>query len=174
MISKELLSEVLDFGGKEVVSIEQQGTSLTIHLEPTDVAFINLFELASMCKKWAFYKGYSINYSISPFYHNISEIETIFKVCERILSELKNKKEAFGGIITYEKLGRNDDMKTYITEMQVCDEANELICIIKSFDDCTFEVKWKHTILMADQLRHVADLIDNKSIIYKPIEEWKQ
>ena len=64
-------------------------------------------------------------------------------------------------------------MKTYITEMQVYDEANDLICTIKSFDDCTFEVKWKYDILMADQLRYVADLIDDKSNIYKPIEEWK-
>ena len=65
-------------------------------------------------------------------------------------------------------------MKTYITEIQVYDEANDLICTIKGFDECTFEINWKHTILMADQLRYVADLIDDKSIIYNPIDECKQ
>lgn len=65
-------------------------------------------------------------------------------------------------------------MKTFITEMQVYDEANDLICTIKGFDECTFSVEWKCSIPMADQLRHVADLIDNHSNIYKPIEDWEK
>jgi hypothetical protein len=53
MISLKLLNKILDFAGKEATSFEMQGTSLMIHLEPTDIVWLNVFELSSMCKVYA-------------------------------------------------------------------------------------------------------------------------
>lgn len=60
-------------------------------------------------------------------------------------------------------------MKTYITELQIYDESNDLIATLKSFDDESFTVEWKNDIPMAEHLRYVADLLENE-MIYEEIK----
>lgn len=64
-------------------------------------------------------------------------------------------------------------MKTYITEAQVYDDVDCLICTLKAFDEETFTVEFKDAIPMAHHLRYVADLIDDDSVLYKKLEDLK-
>ena len=60
-------------------------------------------------------------------------------------------------------------MTANITQIQVCDNSGELVCTLTAFDCDSYTVKWEHEIHTAEELRYVADLIDNK-IIYEVIE----
>ena len=60
-------------------------------------------------------------------------------------------------------------MKTYITGLEVYDEADDLVCALTAFED-TFEVKWRYNIPMAEHLRYVADLLDKKELS-EPLKE---
>lgn len=112
MISKELLSEVLD--RKVVEFIEESwlcSSNTIVYILEDDVNedFINIYELAHKCKEWAYSKGYVI-VSMNNFkwcYVNVSNLggltlkevnsdtepQAIFKACEWILKNLKKQEE---------------------------------------------------------------------------------
>lgn len=55
-------------------------------------------------------------------------------------------------------------MKALITEAQVYDEVNDLVCTLKAFNEESFCVTWNDDIPMVEHLRFVADLIESKSL----------
>lgn len=55
-------------------------------------------------------------------------------------------------------------MKTLITQCQVYDEANDLICTLDAFDEETFSIKWENGILLPEELEYVAKLVRNKRL----------
>ena len=110
MISKELLSEVLDC---EIMDMGVEGSDVT-YLMPSKCHWIdiNIYELAHECKEWAYdrygdevssMKSYfaeyekKLWYSTTSKYYEISldgfyadtEPEAIFKACEWILKDNK-------------------------------------------------------------------------------------
>jgi hypothetical protein len=60
-------------------------------------------------------------------------------------------------------------MTANITQIQVWDDSEDLVCTITAFDCDSYTVKWEHEIHTAEELRYVADLINSK-IIYEVIE----
>jgi len=118
-ISKELLSEVLEYKDKDYVIV---ATEKDIFLDKNYLHFeyqdpyctpetyitikdkINIYELAHKCKEWAISKGYILqsgyqNCICINFTDNLSknkfsahtEIEAIFKACEWVLKEINAK-----------------------------------------------------------------------------------
>ena len=55
-----MAKRVYDFNGKTIVSVEQQGNTLMFHLEPTDVAFINIYEFLHFCKAYIIEEYYTL------------------------------------------------------------------------------------------------------------------
>ncbi len=111
MISKELLSKVLNFPFTSITNI-QSGNNLiaytTYELPTHKYKFINIYELAYMCKEWAYKQDweYIINthktingklYRVwfekdteTEFFAD-TEPEAIFKACEWILTQKDTK-----------------------------------------------------------------------------------
>jgi len=107
MISKELLSEILDREVINVVGITQIDSrgvvsSKAVKFETRKDIYrsINIYELAHKCKEWAYnehgeiltsfkYKGEWIVEDERYRYRADTEPEAIFKACEWILKEMK-------------------------------------------------------------------------------------
>ena len=61
MISKELLNEILPFGDVNFLISYGLSSDGDILLQYKDIdEIVNIYELAHMCKEWAFKKGYMI------------------------------------------------------------------------------------------------------------------
>ena len=117
MISKELLSEVLNVDVKDIYglgascSISASELSYSVHRNG-DLNIINIHELAHKCKEWAVSVKHGINSSVDGFskdetngfssvylmddpdkilqdFYAYTEPEAIFKACEWILKETK-------------------------------------------------------------------------------------
>ena len=109
MINKELLTEIL---GIEILSSKEVKQTSIIRYKfksigETRDSSINTYELAHLCKKWA----YRNNYLIESLYNEqneiyvhwmsrlnsridfngLSEPDSIFKACEYILEEIKKR-----------------------------------------------------------------------------------
>ena len=105
MISKELLSEVLD---REITVIANQGGTSIFNYRtsesPNHINSINIYELAHKCKEWAFKNDYEIETTYSGDVRisknstsmivnsqlgleDMTEPEAIFKACEWILEQ---------------------------------------------------------------------------------------
>lgn len=106
MISKELLSEIMQLSILEVGEIDDCYLSFNYYiLDDDDIkACINIYELAHKCKEWlknnvsnansGFNNGhmsfcYIDSCDIQDIFYAHTEIEAIFKSCEWILKELK-------------------------------------------------------------------------------------
>ena len=103
MISKELLSEVLDIEIKEIGKLVE-GILLSFRY-PTHWGYCNIYELAHKCKEWAISKGWVLHevrnlkeyiiYFSGDFrepsndFRADTEHEAIFQACEWILKESK-------------------------------------------------------------------------------------
>lgn len=78
--SKELLSEVLK------VEITYLTDELDENMLPYQVASqegwskINIYEIAHLCKEWAYDKGYIINTALEPLTHKVSWQYDLFKL----------------------------------------------------------------------------------------------
>jgi hypothetical protein len=108
MISKELLSEVLNLN---ITYIERCNNSIIYKISVYDrEEEVNIYELAHKCKEWAKTKKMYINSIYNEFYwdriekeyfadipnknksfYENTEVEAIFKACEWILKEIKDK-----------------------------------------------------------------------------------
>ena len=55
-------------------------------------------------------------------------------------------------------------MKALITQVQVYDEANDLICTLDAFDSESFTIKWNNDILLQKELEYVAKLIGSEQL----------
>ena len=105
MISKELLSEVLNQNVTSVYKQHEQYRYTTSNtngawVSGSDVPFPNIYELAHMCKEWAYtnheavinifqktrYNPYTAKLEGKVFQSD-TEPEAIFKACEYILKE---------------------------------------------------------------------------------------
>ena len=102
MISKELLSEVLNEVCPIVEIKKFKNNNLLIKYQNQYQKTINIYELAHMCKEWALKNGYklhdyahsivivnlnmNIEYSvIDDNFNNVYDVERFFKACEWIL-----------------------------------------------------------------------------------------
>ena len=104
MISKELLSEILD---EDILrfSVDDSEIIYIVRYDNTD-SFINIYELAHKCKEWAHKEGYNLstklydnthyakvykdnqaNYFSVEYEPAISDVKAVFKACEWILKE---------------------------------------------------------------------------------------
>ena len=105
MVSKELLSEVLDTDIKHINKISIDTNSVCFSI-PYGVRCIKIYELAHKCKEWAYNNGYEIRYTSRGSYYlalfnsryprktkQLNEtFQEMIKACEWILKELKCKK----------------------------------------------------------------------------------
>jgi hypothetical protein len=106
MISKELLIKVLKRDVSNVGGCYTSYSTSFCYAEADDIKCINNYELANMCKEWAYEQGYIINSrhdntpALWEAYINLSltvshsevansEPEAIFKSCEWILKKEK-------------------------------------------------------------------------------------
>jgi hypothetical protein len=55
-------------------------------------------------------------------------------------------------------------MKALITQVQVVDEADDLIATLDAFDEESFTIKWNNEILLPSELMFVAKLIESKQL----------
>ncbi len=119
MITKKLLAEVLDetiiYNGELADSLISNNI-LTYYSNGMVEHKINVYELAHLCKEWAFEEGYSLYIKIRPDILNLkdvthfyvvqlgfgsdkyarqfygdSEVEAVFEACEWILNKRKDK-----------------------------------------------------------------------------------
>lgn len=105
MISKELLSEILNIRVYEAIKAEENFIYFCIGLPLLQK--INIYELSNKCKEWAYNKGYPFNvlyrydyrdrcepkYDIDLYNHRKSfrddiEHKAIFRACEWILKDM--------------------------------------------------------------------------------------
>ena len=104
IISKELISEVLNIPKEAIMDIYTDGNYLLIRKINSRVEEHNIYEFAFKCKEWARYK-YDITIS-SSLYKNYAkswnidkdksytakiEVELIIEACNYILNTLSNK-----------------------------------------------------------------------------------
>ena len=104
MISKELLSDVLDYEVYTVGVIDHQN-NLWYGLPDGDKETINIHELAHKCKEWAWTHNYSVGswkyvngyqgqialMGKMRAFNESSEPEAIFKACEWILNQKEQR-----------------------------------------------------------------------------------
>lgn len=104
MISKELLSEVLEVG-IDIVDHYTKDNNLYYSFSRSSTQHINIYELAHKCKEWAKNKGYLLlsgyddgktfyctcSNKSSPDSYSGTEPEAIFKVCQWILDNKETK-----------------------------------------------------------------------------------
>jgi hypothetical protein len=108
MISKELLSEVLGID-KRLCRIDEIKENYIFFYTMTNAGefqnYINIYELAHKCKEWALTEDKCL--SSTPYHKELyvctilgdemfeaeTEPEAIFKACEWILEQIKNKKD---------------------------------------------------------------------------------
>ena len=108
MISKELISEVLNIPKESIMDIYTDGNYLLIRKINSRVEEYNIYGFAFKCKEWAFKNKYKIQSQINEgnkghshitkknddcwakgFFEN-TEIEAIIKACEWILKNKAN------------------------------------------------------------------------------------
>ena len=104
IISKELISEVLNIPKESIMDIYTDGNYLLIRKINSRVEEHNIYEFAFKCKEWArdkyditisssLYKNYAKSWNIDKdkSYTAKTEVEVIIKACEFILTKKESK-----------------------------------------------------------------------------------
>ena len=60
-------------------------------------------------------------------------------------------------------------MKAYITEIEILDDVDDIVCRVKAFDADSFSISIDDRLLSSNELREIAELIES-DFLKNPVE----